>query len=217
MVHQSAREFFDGYAADFDAIYGTRHRGLGRLINHYLRKSMLIRFRRTVEGCRPISGRTCLDVGCGPGHYGIALARLGAARVLGIDFAEGMLERARRNAEAAGQQKICEFAAADFGEFESAETFDFVILMGFMDYVRDPAPVIRKALSLARHRSFFSFPVRHGPLAWQRRLRYRRKTDLFLYDADQLRELFAFVPEPRCQIERIGRDYFVTVLASAAE
>jgi len=177
---------------------------------------MLERFRRTIEGCRPVSGRTVLDVGCGPGHYGLALARLGAARVLGIDFAAGMLERARRNAQAAGHEKVCEFVAADFGRFESAETFDFVILMGFMDYIRDPAPVIEKAVRLARRKAFFSFPVSRGLLAWQRKLRYRRKTDLYLYGREQLRGLFASLPDELLQVERIGRDYFVTVLVREA-
>lgn len=216
MSKSTAREFFDHYAADFDAIYGRRHRGVGRLINRFLRRSMLVRFKRTVEGCQPALGRTVLDVGCGPGHYGVALARAGAAGVVGIDFAPGMLELARQNARAAGVQETCRFAEADFSAFESVEPFDFVILMGFMDYVRDPAPVIRKAVGLARRKAFFSFPARGGFLAWQRRLRYRRKTDLYMYDADQIRGLFSWLPRGTVLVDEIGRDYFVTVMVPDA-
>lgn len=210
MPRQTVAEFFDAYALGFDAIYGNRNTPLNRLANRFLRKSMRLRFEKTVEGCRPIEGLSILDIGCGGGHYAIYLARLGAARVVGIDFAEGMLELAREKARDFGVEERCEFILADFDTHTFERQFDYSIAMGFMDYAPDPRAVVNRALSLTRRRAFFSLPRRQGLLAWQRRLRYKRKCDLFMYDRSQLERLFSEAPCHSADIERIARDYFVT-------
>jgi hypothetical protein len=48
-------------------------------------------------------------------------------------------------------------------------------------------------------------------LAWQRGQRYRKRCDLFLYTEDQLRALFSSFHGIHTSIERISRDFFVTV------
>jgi len=204
-----AKGFFHEYAKDFDSIYSTGKGWIQGLINRFFRKSMRLRFEKTIGGCNPIEGRSVLDIGCGPGHYCVTLARLGAARVLGIDFAEGMLERAREHARGAGCLERCEFKVADFTSQSFEGAFDYVILMGFMDYMAEPRPVIEKALSLTRSRAFFSFPVAGGLLAWQRKLRYRNRCELYLYSEEQVRELFRPSKEFSVTVEKIARDYFV--------
>jgi 2-polyprenyl-3-methyl-5-hydroxy-6-metoxy-1,4-benzoquinol methylase len=203
-------EFFDRYAHDFDAIYGTKNTPVNRVVNALFRRSMRQRYMLSLEGCEPVRDRTVLDIGCGPGHYTVELARRGAARVLGIDFADGMLEIARHTATRAGMQDRCEFQRADFFQDSFSETFDYVIAMGFMDYVADPGTTIRKALGLARSRAFFSFPVSGGLLAWQRQLRYRSRCDLYLYTENQVRAIFANTTAKRVDISQIDRDLFVT-------
>jgi ubiquinone/menaquinone biosynthesis C-methylase UbiE len=203
--------FFDSYAGEFAAIYGTSSTPWNRLINRWFRKSMRLRFEKTIEGCAPVEGRSVLDVGCGPGHYGIALARRGAARVYGIDFAPGMIEIARKNARTAEVEDRCEFAVRDFLEMPTEETFDYAIVMGFMDYVGNPRDVIDKVLGMTGRAAFFSFPLEGGFLAWQRKLRYRRRCDLYLYPVDDLKDLFSGVGQGRVHIEKISRDAFVRV------
>ena len=39
----------------------------------------------------------------------------------------------------------------------------------------------RKILSLTANTAFFSFPLNGGLLAWQRKLRYRRRCALYMY------------------------------------
>jgi hypothetical protein len=87
--------------------------------------------------------------------------------------------------------------------------------MGFMDYVSEPDAVVAKTLALARQRAFFSFPRKKGLLAWQRRLRYRGKTDLYMYSRADIERLFADRPAVEIQIDRIARDYFVTATVPA--
>ena len=42
-----------------------------------------------------LKGKRCLDAGCGGGRYSIAMARLGAREVIGVDVSEQGIENAR--------------------------------------------------------------------------------------------------------------------------
>jgi SAM-dependent methyltransferase len=203
-------DFFHRYAHDFDAIYGTKNTPVNRVVNTFLRRSMRLRYLKSIEGCEPVQNRSVLDIGSGPGHYSVELARRGASRVLGIDFADGMLAIAREAAVRAGVQDRCTFQRMDFLRDEFNESFDYVIAMGFMDYVAQPETAIRKMLGLTRVRAFFSFPLDGGLLAWQRKLRYRARCDLYMYTEDQVRKLFAGTTATRVDVTRIDRDLFVT-------
>jgi len=203
-------EFFHSYARDFDAIYGTRNTFLNRLINTFLRRSMKLRYEETLKGCDPIAGKSVLDVGCGPGHYAVALAQRGATQILGLDFAPEMLALARARAESAGVAARCRFELGDFLTYPLNETFDYAVVMGFMDYVRDPGAVIAKVLEATRSKAFFSFPAAGGLLAWQRRRRYRQRCDLFLYSEADLKKMFSGTGSG-WELKRLARDYFITV------
>jgi ubiquinone/menaquinone biosynthesis C-methylase UbiE len=209
-VSDRTSQFFDRYAVDFDSIYGNDNRALERLANRLFRRAMLVRYEKTLAGCQPIAGRTVIDIGCGPGHYGIALARAGAGQVVGLDFAAGMLKIARERAAACGVAKRCQFVLGDFLTHPFPEPFDYGIVMGFMDYVSDPLAVIDRVLQIVRKRAFFSFPKAGGPLAWQRQWRYRRRCDLFLYRKEQIHSLLSSTAAS-FSIESIGRDFFVTL------
>lgn len=211
METPSTSRFFDGYARKFDAIYGNANTPLNAVVNRWLRRSMRLRYERTLEGCAPIEGKRVLDVGSGPGHYSVALAERGAGEVFGLDFAEGMIDLARDRAARAGVDARCKFALGDFMTYPLEGPFDYTILMGFMDYVREPRRVIERAVSLTRGKAFFSFPADGGILAWQRKLRYRSRCDLFMYREGQLHDLFDRLPRTRVTFARLDRDYFVTV------
>jgi 2-polyprenyl-3-methyl-5-hydroxy-6-metoxy-1,4-benzoquinol methylase len=209
MATEKTAQFFDGYARDFDAIYGTKNSVFSNIVNKLFRQSMKQRYLLTLEGCAPIAGRTVLDVGCGPGHYSLELARRGAGKVLGIDFADGMLDLARGSA-AHDQLKSVTFERADFLKAAYPEPFDYVIVMGFMDYVRDARAMVERALAVTRSRAFFSFPLDGGLLAAQRRIRYKKRCDLFLYTEAQVRGLFDGLTGVRIETRNLRRDLFVT-------
>jgi 2-polyprenyl-3-methyl-5-hydroxy-6-metoxy-1,4-benzoquinol methylase len=206
---RSAAQFFDDYAQDFDAIYGRDRGSLGRFLDGILRKSMRLRFERTLEGCRPVAGKTVLDIGCGPGHYGVTLAREGAAHVVLLDPAKEMLSIARDRAEKAGVLGSCEIVHASFETFRPAERFDFCILTGLMDYMPDARACVHHVVEVTRQSAFFSFPAAGGVLAAQRRWRYRNRTRLYLYQEEEIRELFAREAGIRYTLDRLARDYFV--------
>jgi 2-polyprenyl-3-methyl-5-hydroxy-6-metoxy-1,4-benzoquinol methylase len=207
---QRVAEFFHEYARDFDAIYGSDHGLVDRVVNRLFRKSMRLRYEHTIAGCQPVAGKTVIDIGCGPGHYGITLARQGAARVVGVDVASGMLDLARAKATEAGVGERCEFVSGDFTAMPSAEGFDYAIVMGVMDYIAVPRTMTERVLAVTRGTAFFSFPARGGLLAWQRQLRYRRRCDLFMYDEADVRRAFSDHGYRELVIERLARDFFVT-------
>ena len=109
--------FFHQYANDFDAIYGNQNGMIDSVINRFFRKSMRLRYEKSIEGCEPVQGKSVLDIGCGPGHYSITLAQRVAARVVGIDFAEGMLKLATEHARQVGVADRCNFQVADFYQY----------------------------------------------------------------------------------------------------
>lgn len=210
-MKNNVAKFFDKYAVDFNSIYGEKNTFINNFINDHLRKSMKIRFVKTIEGCYPLNGRKIIDIGCGAGQYAIALAKNGAEYVYGIDFAEGMIELAKKNAERSNVGNRCRFDLADFMSSSIQGKFDYAILMGFMDYVKEPIRVIEKVLSITESKAFFSFPVRGDIIAWQRKLRYMNRCALFFYDKKQIYNIFDGLNYKELKVEKIGRDFFVTV------
>lgn len=211
MTQSNVSSFFDKYAHDFNAIYGNNNNLFNAIINQLFRRSMKLRYQKTLEGCSNIEGASVLDIGCGPGHYSIALAKMGAKAVLGIDFADGMLQVASQRAINEGVNNICQFKKVDFINQELNQKFDYVVLMGLMDYMANPQAIIKKAIELTNNRAFFSFPLDGGLLAWQRKLHYKSRCDLYLYTEAQVRELFLGLDYKNLTIERIDRDLMVIV------
>lgn len=211
MSDRSVADFFDSYSTDFNALYGSRKSAVNSVIDRIFRKSMRLRFERVLEGCVPIEGRSVLDVGCGPGHYSVHLAASGAGNCLGLDFAPGMIRLAKENALRSSVSDRCEFVCGDFLAYLFDRQFDYSIAMGFMDYIEKPEPIIDRVLSFTREKAFFSFPVEGGMLAWQRKQRYKKRCQLFLYSRGELDALFSRRKCKRFEIEKISRDFFVTV------
>ena len=207
----SVSKFFGEYAGEFDGIYGTKRTLLNGMINKVFRKSMLLRFKKTLEGCQPIVGKTVVDIGCGPGHYAIALAKSGADKVVGIDFAESMLDLARKHALEAGVAHKCNWMNCDFIQYPVDQRFDYAIVMGVMDYIAQPRPLVEKILSVTARRAFFSFPLAGGLLGWQRQIRYRKRCPLFMYTLAQVESLFPAASRTRVSTQRIARDLLVSV------
>lgn len=71
-------------------------------------------------------GKSCLDAGCGGGRNAIAMARLGASQVVGIDLGKQGLEDARKRAASASHSNI---------RFEYASILDIPLPDASMDIV----------------------------------------------------------------------------------
>jgi cyclopropane fatty-acyl-phospholipid synthase-like methyltransferase len=72
---------------------------------------------RTLADAIEISpGDTVIDVGCGSGVLALVAAKLGAAKVYGVDLSQRAVEAASENARRLGLDHICECRAGDLLE-----------------------------------------------------------------------------------------------------
>lgn len=165
------QRYFDKHAERFDSIY---HEGapLERAMNRWLRKAIYERFAITFERSEPLAGKTVLDIGCGSGRYAVEFAKRGAARVVGVDYAPGMLALAREYAKREGVDARCEFKEGDFTTATLEEKFDVVIAIGVFDYQDQPAAFMRRMRERSRGKVIASFPGRSLVRMPLRKLRY---------------------------------------------
>ena len=98
-----------------------------------------------------VHGKRVLDVGCGGGILAEAMARRGAAHVLGIDLALKPLKVAQLHALEAGVENI-EYREVAIEALAAAEpaSFDVATCMEMLEHVPDPASVVRACAALVK-------------------------------------------------------------------
>jgi ubiquinone/menaquinone biosynthesis C-methylase UbiE len=200
------RGYFETTASRFASIYDAP-----RLVDRIFRRDMYERFRRTLAECDPLGGRSVLDIGCGSGQYTTALAEKGAGEVVGLDFATRMLQIATANARRAGVTERCRFVAGDFLTYPFERRFDYVIAIGFFDYVGEPLPYLRRAREVTKEKFVATFPRR---LTWRAAVRKVRLMlegcPVFFYTRRRVAALMEHADFDVAKIERCGKIYFVT-------
>ncbi len=104
-----------------------------------------------IEKMSPLGGQRVLDVGCGGGILSEAMARAGAAHVLGIDLAAKSLKVAQLHALEQGVENLdYRSVAVETLADEAAASFDVVTCMEMLEHVPDPASVVRAVTKLAK-------------------------------------------------------------------
>lgn len=107
--------------------------------------------REILEGVN-LAGKTVLDIGCGTGGAELVMvAELSPSRVVAIDVEEGVLARARGNAEAAGVAEGIEFKLVAPGPLAFPDaTFDVVFSKDSMIHIPDKAALFAEVLRVLR-------------------------------------------------------------------
>jgi len=211
-VEEKVRDHFHDDAARFDAIYGEKKSPVHKFIDNYWRGVVQKRLELNVEKLLPLEGKKILDVGCGSGRFCIAFALNGAKKVVGIDFAQAMIEIAEKLATEANVADRCEFVIGGFPEAisENEGPFDACTANGFFDYVEKPIPIIARMRELTRGKLIMSFPK---AVEWRvpiRRVRFWLKgTPLFLYTEADVREILASAAVTNYEMIHLDRDYLV--------
>jgi 2-polyprenyl-3-methyl-5-hydroxy-6-metoxy-1,4-benzoquinol methylase len=209
-VEQKVRSHFHADARRFDAIYEDEKNPLTRFVDNVWRGVVRRRFVLTLDKLEPLAGKSVLDVGCGSGRYCIAYAERGARRVVGVDFAAGMIELACQHARRAGVNDRCEFRAGKFPEAVQGETFDACTAMGFFDYIAEPAPIVSRMRELTRSTMIMSFPKSREWRAPVRRVRFWAKgCPLYLYSEPQVKTILARAGVTLYDWIALDRDYIV--------
>lgn len=211
-VEEKVRDHFHDDAERFDAIYNEKKGALARVIDNYWRGVVQKRLEINVEKLKPFAGKKILDVGCGSGRFCIAFAQSGAEKVIGVDFARGMIEIADKLAAAAGVSDRCEFRVGAFPDAidEGEGPFDACTGNGFFDYIEDPVAIITRMREMTKGKLILSFPK---AVEWRvpiRRIRFWLKgTPLFLYKEAQTREILARSGVTDFEFIHLDRDYLV--------
>lgn len=99
-----------------------------------------------------LRGLTVLDIGCGSGGITLSLASdYGAARVVGIDVEQPVIDKAKRRAEARGLDDRVEFIRIDPGPYPFPdESFDIVFSKDAMIHIPDKEALFNDILRLLR-------------------------------------------------------------------
>ncbi len=211
-VEDKVRDHFHDDAARFDAIYDQKKGPFAAFVDNYWRGVVQKRLELNVEKLKPFEGKKILDVGCGSGRFCIAFALNGAEKVVGIDFAKGMIEIADRLATDAGVGDRCEFIVGSFPDDidPSGAPFDACTGNGFFDYIEHPVPIVTAMRELTKGKLIMSFPK---AVEWRvplRRFRFWMKgTPLFLYREEQVRDILARSGVTDYEMIHLDRDYLV--------
>lgn len=108
--------------------------------------------RHAVEALGEIDGATVLDVGCGTGrNFPLLVPRVGArGRIVGIDYSNGMLERARRRVDARGWPNV-ELIRGDAVTLENVpDPVDAVVSVWCLGIVYDLEAALERIIDVLR-------------------------------------------------------------------
>ena len=203
---QRVRNRFTQKAQQFDDLYEDE-----RLLVRLLRPGLFRRRQLAVETVRAYPAPSVLDVGCGSGRIGEFVLEAGAARYLGIDFSEPMIELARARLERFADR--IELVTDDFLTSAVAGTFDVVLALGLFDYLPNPDAFVARMFELSAPGgcvvgSFPAWSPVKGPI---RKVRYEWIGDcpIFNYTREGLEQLFRGVGFTRVEIMSPGRSGFL--------
>jgi 2-polyprenyl-3-methyl-5-hydroxy-6-metoxy-1,4-benzoquinol methylase len=207
---QKILAYWDQAVPGFDAIYTGQKPGWARFLDKSLRRDMYGRFEWVIKNSGDLSGKSVCDLGCGTGRYVIAYAKAGAKRVLGIDGAPKMVERAISLIGEAGIQNVADVQQYPILGCPENEVFDVTLAVGVFDYTEDAAPFLEKIRKLTKSRFLSTFPR-----YWTYRMPIRRVRlgilgcPVYFYTEKQIRDLHEKAGFTVQRIERLGAIYCV--------
>lgn len=171
---QKVERYFDQSASQFDALYDER-RNLSFYVNRLFRPGLYKRVQITLDELRELEDFSVLDVGCGSGRNSFLFERAGATRVLGVDFAQGMIELAGQAKASRPANSRCEFICADVLKYRFQDKFDVSVALGVFDYTKDPRELLSRMIDLSTQKVIGSFPCPSLFRAPFRKFRYALK------------------------------------------
>lgn len=164
------KKYFHEIAHEFDGIYDNTGGLKNRIINRMFRKSLYERAPVTIEECGDITNKTILDLGCGSGRISFQLADKDA-KVIGIDYAENMIELANKYKEKFYKKENIQFYQADFmKEQYEKNNFNITIALGVFDYVKNPNEILEKIKQTTSEKIVASFPAKYNFQSYMRKI-----------------------------------------------
>ncbi len=203
---QRVRSRFRDRARQFDDLYEDE-----RLTVRTLRAGLFRRRQLAIETVRSYGEPLVLDVGCGSGRIGELALEAGAARYVGVDFSEPMIELAQGRLERFGAR--AELLIADFLEAQIDGAFEVILALGVFDYLPEPHHFSTRMFELCAPGgcvvgSFPAWSLVKGPI---RKVRYELigNCPIFNYTRRELELMFGASGFARVEIASPGRSGFL--------
>lgn len=165
------RAYFDARAPHFDRLYEQRPGPRGRF-EEWVYGPLRWSFELTMAELGDLTGKSVLDVGCGPGRYAVAAAERGA-EVTGIDVSRKMLALATQRARDGDVAERCRFEESDFDTYRPETRFEIVLMISFLEYRADPRRDLARLGDLAGEKAIVRVPLPHDWRTIARRVRHR--------------------------------------------
>lgn len=100
-----------------------------------IQRALRAHYLKRIIASLPAGGRV-LELGCGCGWLSILLARMGAAKVVGVDFSEAQIGRARAQARSLGVSGRVQFEVADGSNYTGiGRRYDVVLFHAFLHHL----------------------------------------------------------------------------------
>jgi SAM-dependent methyltransferase len=203
---QRVRNRFREKAREFDDLYEDE-----RPLTRLLRPGLFRRRRLAAETVKAYTDPRVLDVGCGSGRIGEFVLDAGAARYVGIDFSEPMIEMARARLDRFAPR--VELILGDFLEASLEGPFDVVLALGLFDYLPDPHRFSRRMYELCAPGGTLvaSFPTWSWIKGPARKVRYEWIGDcpIFNYSRRELELMLGASGFEQVEILSPGRSGFL--------
>jgi len=204
---ERVRTRFEERAQQFDDLYEDE-----RWLVRTLRPGLFRRRQLAVETVQAYPSPSVLDVGCGSGRIGeFVLSEGGAARYVGVDFSEPMVELSRARLERFADRT--QLLVDDFLTAPLIGSFDVILALGLFDYLPDADRFSRRMFELCAPGgcvvgSFPSWSWLKGPV---RKVRYEwiGNCPIFNYSRRELEELFGTSGFDRVEVTSPGRSGFL--------
>jgi len=201
---------FRKQAVRFDTIYEDEKRLWQKFVDKFFRQVVKDRFDLTFREITELKGKSILDVGCGSGRYALEFARRGADRIIGIDYAQEMIELAKGYAENIKENPNCRFVCGDFADHDFREQFDYTVAMGLFDYLKNPSVYLTKMKSLTRSKIIASFPKKWTLRSLIRKIRlFLAGCPVYFYSQGEVEKLLKENQISQYKIFDLSRDFII--------
>jgi len=157
------------------------------LFDKVFRKGVYFRTAMGLNTIKEYNEPTILDVGSGPGVNSVTwLKNSNGKFLLGIDFADTMVEFARNLARKEGLDQRAKFVQGDFMTYQFDQKFDVTIACGVMDYVKDAGAFLTRMAKVTNKAFVASWPENGLRMALRR---YRYTCPVYHYAEADIRRL----------------------------